>query len=553
MNAPLNLVQGTKEWMEFRASHYGASEAAAMLGLSIQLTRNDLLLYKKTGRSKEYSDWVQKNILDYGHEAENSARLITESVLSTDLFPVTCSSGKLSASCDGLTFDGEIAWEHKQWNEELAEYVRRNNSAPDTHMPQCQQILLVTRAIKLIFTVSDGTDNKRVSCDIHPSTEWFERIQAGWDQFESDLKNYEHKEFAEKPEPEAIMQLPTLLIQIKGEVIASNLPQFKADAETFIAKINTDLQTDEDFVNAEATVKFCDETEKKLESAKAAAIGQTASIDELMNTIDFIKESIRSKRLTLEKLVKTQKESIKDKIIGDAINLCTSHALQIDIELGNKVVFQKFSPSIFTLKNFETACKNKRTLASLHNAVDTEVAAIKIKLDELARVLRKNLTHLPEDLSLFRDLQSIITKPEDDFKLLVESRLSEQKRKEEEVAKRVAEELKAAEERGRAQAEAAAERERIARENEEKLAIEAKESEARKLEQEAKAKESMEAHRAEVQKREEDRTKADERHRINILETVCQSFKDAGFNHQESERIVTAIKSGDIPHVTINF
>ena len=267
-----NLIQGSQQWHEFRSKHFGASEAAAMLGLSKQLSRNDLLLYKKTGKYKEYSDWVQKNILDYGHEVENSARLITESVLSTDLFPVTCSSGKLSASCDGLTFDGEIAWEHKQWNEELAEYVRRNNSAPDTHMPQCQQILLVTRAIKLIFTVSDGTDNKRVSCDIHPSTEWFERIQAGWDQFESDLKNYEHKEFAEKPEPAAIMQLPALSIQIKGEVIVSNLPQFKAAAETFIAEINTDLQTDEDFVNAEATVKFCDETEKKLESAKAAAV-----------------------------------------------------------------------------------------------------------------------------------------------------------------------------------------------------------------------------------------------------------------------------------------
>ena len=65
-----NLVQGSKEWDEFRTKHFGASEAAAMLGLSRQLSRNDLLLYKKTGKSKEYSDWVQENILDYGHEVE---------------------------------------------------------------------------------------------------------------------------------------------------------------------------------------------------------------------------------------------------------------------------------------------------------------------------------------------------------------------------------------------------------------------------------------------------------------------------------------------------
>jgi hypothetical protein len=67
-------------------------------------------------------------------------------------------------------------------------------------------------------------------------------------------------------------------------------------------------------------------------------------------------------------------------------------------------------------------------------------------------VIRKNLTHLPDDLSLFRDLQSIITKAEDDFKLLVESRIAEQKRKEEEAAIRAAAEVTAAEDRGRDQA-----------------------------------------------------------------------------------------------------
>ncbi len=214
------------------------------------------------------------------------------------------------------------------------------------------------------------------------------------------------------------------------------MPEFKQAAETFISQINTNLTTDDDFANAEATVKFCDETEKKLESAKAAAIGQTASIDELMRTIDFIKESIRSKRLALEKLVKNQKESIKTKIIDDAYKLCARHQSIISVGF-DQINF----PALANLsrQSFETACKNKRTLGSLHNAVDTEVAAIKIKLDELARVIRKNISHLPEDLSLFRDLQSIVTKPEDDFKLLIESRLAEQKRKEKEAAERAIE------------------------------------------------------------------------------------------------------------------
>jgi predicted phage-related endonuclease len=440
----LNLVQGSKEWTEFRSVHYGASEAAAMLGLSPYLTRNDLLIYKKTGKSKEYSDYVQKYVLDYGHEVEESARLITDSMLDIELFPVTCSLEKLSASCDGLTFDGELAWEHKQWSEGLVKHISDNGTLPDTHMPQCQQILLVTGAKELIFTVSDGTDNKRISCPVKPSKDWFARIKAGWIQFEKDLETFEPKEYADKPQAAAIMQLPALSIQIKGEVTVSNLPQLKEAAETFIASIRTELKTDEDFVNAEETVKFCDETEKKLELAKEMALGQTVSISELLRDIDFIKDSFRSKRLTLEKLVKTQKESIKSQIIDDAFKLCAAHQSDIAQEFKN-IDFVLLSS--LSRQAFETACKNKRTLESLHNAVDTEVAAIKIKLDDLARRIRKNLTYLPDDnISLFLDLQLIITKTEDDFKLLVESRLSEQKRKVDEAAQRVIAEAKAKEE-----------------------------------------------------------------------------------------------------------
>jgi hypothetical protein len=178
-----------------------------------------------------------------------------------------------------------------------------------------------------------------------------------------------------------------------------------------------------------------------------------------MRTIDFIKESIRSKRLTLEKLVKTQKESIKTKIIDDAYKLCAQHQSSIAAEFPrlNFAALANLSRQVF-----ETACKNKRTLASLHNAVDTEVALIKIRLDDLARIIRKNIAHLPEDLSLFRDLQSIITKPEDDFKLLVESRMAEQKRKEEEAAQRAIAEAKAREDAAAKRQAEAQERERIA-------------------------------------------------------------------------------------------
>ena len=55
-----NLVQGSEDWHKFRMTHFGASEASTMLGISPYLTRNELLRYKAIGKSKEYSDYVQK-------------------------------------------------------------------------------------------------------------------------------------------------------------------------------------------------------------------------------------------------------------------------------------------------------------------------------------------------------------------------------------------------------------------------------------------------------------------------------------------------------------
>ena len=455
-----NLVQGSKEWNEFRANHFGASEAAAMLGLSKQLSRNDLLLYKKTGKSKEYSDWVQENILDYGHEVEALARELLESEIGDELYPVTCSDGMmLSASCDGLTIDGHIAFEHKQYNSKLADFITEHGTLPDTHMPQCQQILLVTGAQKVIFVCSDGTLNNRVKIEIFPDQQWFDRITAGWAQFEKDLADFVPREIAEKPEPEAIMQLPSLSIHTEGQItVFGNLSQFKAAADDFIASVNTNLKTDEDFVNAEATIKKCKEVETNIKTAKAAIIGGISSVDEATRTLDYTDQIFSKMRLTLEKLVKTQKEIIKSKIIDDALMLCANHQSSIAAEFP-RLNFAALAN--LSRQSFETACKNLRTLSSLHNAVDTEVASIKIKLDDLARVIRKNIAHLPEDFSLFRDLQSIVTKPEDDFKLLVESRLAEQKRKEEEAAQRAIAEAKAREDAAAKRQAEAQERERI--------------------------------------------------------------------------------------------
>ena len=88
-----NLLQGSDDWHAFRFNHHGASEAAAMLGLSKKVTRSELVRMKATGLAKEFSDWVQENILDYGHEVEALARPFAERVIGDDLYPATLSLG----------------------------------------------------------------------------------------------------------------------------------------------------------------------------------------------------------------------------------------------------------------------------------------------------------------------------------------------------------------------------------------------------------------------------------------------------------------------------
>lgn len=436
-----DLVQGSPEWMEFRLKHFGASEAAAMLGLSKNVKRNELLHMKHTGTPKEFSDWVQEHILDRGHEVEALARPLIEMTLGEDLYPMVFSLGPLSASCDGLTMIEDTTWENKQFNQALYASIEEG-VLPEEHMPQAQQVLLVTGAARLIFSCSDGTESGTVWMEVLPDAAWFDRLLSGWAQFEKDLATYEPREIKEKPQADAIMSLPTLAVQIKGEVVASNLPRFRAAAEHFIANIKTDLQTDEDFANAEETVKFCEKAEKELEIAKNAAIAQTASIDDLMRTLDHIKAQLRDKRLGLDKLVKKRKDEIKADIVQDGRKAYAAHVDALNAELG--AVKLDIAPP-----DFITAAKNKRTLASLHEAIDTTVANGKIAADAAAKDLRAKLQWFAaheEHAFLFRDLQTLIQKPADDFQLAVTSRVAEHKRQEaEKETKRKPEEAAAVE------------------------------------------------------------------------------------------------------------
>lgn len=422
-----NVAQGSAEWHALRANYHTASEAPAMMGASKQMKRTELLHAKKTGLDRDISWWVQKYLFDKGHDAEAKARPILEARIDEDLFPIVGTEGDLLASLDGCTMLGEIVFEHKMWNEQLAADVRAGEL--DAHYYwQLEQQLLVSGAEKVIFVCSDGTEQKFESMEYFPVPGRAAKLIAGWKQFEADLEAFEPVEVVAEAVGTAPENLPALRIEVTGMVTASNLEQFKARSLAVIGAINTDLQTDQHFADADKTVKWCGDVESKLAAAKQHALSQTESIDLLFRTIDQISEQTRAKRLELEKLVKARKVAIRDEIVMGAQSALRLHIDQINASLGGRVLLPQVAADI------AGAIKGKKSIASLRDAADSELARAKIDASQKADAIRLNLASLAElavdHNFLFNDVQQLVLKANDDLVALIKVRIDEHEKAE---------------------------------------------------------------------------------------------------------------------------
>lgn len=426
-----NVAQGSEDWHALRANYFTASEAPAMMGSSKQMKRTELLHAKKTGLDRDVSWWVQKYLFDKGHEAEALARPILEARIGEDLFPIVGTDGDLLASLDGCTMLGETLFEHKMWNEQLAADVLVGNLDPHYYW-QLEQQLLVSGAEKVIFVCSDGTENNFVSMEYTPVPGRAATLVAGWKQFQADLLGYTPAEFLPEAVGKTPESLPALRIEVTGMVTASNLEQFKAHSLAVFNSINIVLETDQHFADAEKTVKWCGDVEERLAAAKQHALSQTESIDALFRTIDEISAEARNKRLMLDKLVKARKVSIREDIVMDAAKALQSHIDQINTSLGGKACM----PAVPA--DFAGAIKGKKSITSLRDAADSELARAKIAASQIGDSIRANLASLVELAAdyvfLFNDIQHLVMKANDDLVALIKVRISEHQKAEDEKA-----------------------------------------------------------------------------------------------------------------------
>lgn len=479
----LFLIQGSADWHAHRAKYRNASDTPAVTGHSPHKSRSEFMKERATGIAQDIDPATQRRF-DDGHRYEALARPIMEAIIGQEVFPITGTEGQYSASFDGLTMLGEIAAEHKTLNDE----IRACSTAaelPIYYREQMEHQLMVSGAEKCLFIATrwDADDNliEKVHFWYAPDLALRQQIVAAWDQFERDLAEFVPEPETVKPAGVAPEALPALRIEVTGMVTASNLAAFREHALAVFGGIKTDLQTDADFADAEKTVRWCKEVEDRLDAAKQHALSQTASIDELFRTIDAIKEEARQKRLTLDKLVKAEKENRKAEIVAAAQRAMFEHLALLNDRVGVVVPAQT---------NFGEAIKGLKSLDSMRDKVSTALASAKIEANAIADRIDANRKTV-EDMSLMPDFAQVCTKAPDDFAALYAMR--KQQRAEAEAKKLEAEREKIRREeeaKARAEAErvAQAERERI-RAEEQAKAQAAQEAERLRLRAEAEARE----------------------------------------------------------------
>lgn len=471
-----DLQQGSPEWAAYRAQHFNASDAPAMLGCGPYKTRAELLRELHTGRPADIDAGTRKRF-DNGHRAEALARPLAEEFIGAELFPVVGSAGRLSASFDGITLDETTCFEHKALNNELRAAFRAiadgagQDALPLHHRAQIEQQLIVSGAERVLFMTSawdaEGSLIEEQHCWYTSDATLRQQIVDGWAQFERDLAAYV---LPESPEPAPVGRapetLPALLIEVTGQVTASNLAEFKATALATIRSVNRELRTDADFADAEKAVKWCADVESRLKAAKEHALSQTASIDALFRALDDIGAEARAVRLDLDKLVSRRKTEVKDEAVTRARRALDEHVAGLNAEIAPMRL-----PALPA--DFAGAIKGLRTVASIEDKLGSLLASAKIAADAMARGIRTNVATFQQQAAglefLFADLGHLVHKAADDFGAVLQARIATHKAAEEarerqraEAEARAAEQRRQAEEAARKAAEEAAARAAIA-------------------------------------------------------------------------------------------
>ena len=458
----IDAAQGSSAWHAHRATHFNASDAPAMLGLSPYKTRAQLLREIATGITPDIDTATQRRF-DDGHRFEALARPLAEQIIGEDLYPVVGYEGKLSASFDGLTMDSSVCFEHKTLNAAYREAITTGSALPDALLVQIEQQLWVSQAERCLFMASKWTEDgalvEEVHCMVESDPDLLKKVMKGWDQFQYDLENYQHEDVVVKPVSAAVEALPAVMVQVSGSIaIVENFKAFGVALHDFLDnKLMKNPQTDQDFADLESQIKMMKKAEDALDAAEANMLAQVSSVDEAKRTKDMLRSLVRENRLMAEKLLKAEKENRRAEIVRDASLALNAHVAKLGERIGGNWM------PVWSMQIFNDAIKGMKSLDSMRDKLASALANEKIAANEVADRIELNQKAITVDGAnynyLVHDFAQICTKAPEDFSAIIAQRIAKHKADD---AARIEAERVAAEAKTAAAVAAAIEAERMA-------------------------------------------------------------------------------------------
>lgn len=448
----LKLKQGSPEWHAHRRNYRNASDAPAMMGCSPYKTRDQLLHEVFTGLSEEVSESQQQRF-DAGHRFEALCRTEAEKIIGERLYPVVGVEGRLSASFDGLTMAGKVNYEHKTLNKDLRAVMVGSATGADLplmYRVQMEQQHMVSAAEKTLFMASKWVGDELQEARhvwYTPDPALAAQIEAGWAQFEIDLAAYVLPE-ASKPAATATaapLELLPVNIKVEGNIaLIDNLDAFEQQLTIYIERINLKPETDTDFANLDAAAKSLKKAEDALEAAKVHALGQTASIDKMVRTVDGLKEVCKTNRLMASKLYETEKAARKSLMVVQGKEAAAKHINDLNTSIG-----KPYMPLI--PYDFAAVITGLKSVDNMKTAINNELARVKIEANTIADRIRANLVTLQDRASnhklLFTaDIATLVLKTPEDLDSTITARISEHDKQEKERQDRQRETIRQEEE-----------------------------------------------------------------------------------------------------------
>lgn len=428
----LYLQQGTPAWHQHRATSFNASDAPAVLACSPYKSRAALVRERATGITPEVDAATARRFAD-GHWFENLARPLAEKVIGEDLSPCVGKAGRYSASFDGITFTGDVAWEHKSLNQRLRDAMHDGCTGADLprdYRAQMEHQAMVSGCERILFTASqwdrEGGLIEARHCWYTPDPELRAQLVAGWEQFEADVAVYVPQEAAAPVAAVPQESLPAVVVQVDGVLaVRGNLPAFGDALRIFIARIPQRPATDQEFADADAACKALKAAEQALDTAEAGALAQITDVEQMRRAVADLKDLARRTRLATEKLVAAEKDARRERIVRQAQAELAEHLHQLNAQLQAHGAGQILEPGPAL---FAACIKGLRSLDSMHDKLAAELVAQRVHFDAMAQRMLANRAALRRDggdwISLFADFTVAGAKEPEDFAALAELRIT---------------------------------------------------------------------------------------------------------------------------------